>query len=78
MGKLFVTHAFFYFSVDPNEPYDLKEAFDIVEPYNDDIPWPTGNCSDFQPTTKDFFQCCEKLTHGILNLISYGLKLEVS
>ncbi|XP_028407443.1 2-oxoglutarate-dependent dioxygenase htyE-like [Dendronephthya gigantea] len=62
--------------VDPDEPYDLKEAFDIVRPYDDDIPWPTGNCSDFQEITKDFFQCCEKLSHGILDLIAHGLKLD--
>ena len=65
-------------SLDPNEPYDLKEAYDIVEPYNNDLPWPTGGCSDFHETVKNFYQTCEKLTHGILDLISYGLKLKVN
>ena len=65
-------------SVDPNEPYDFKEAYDIMEPYNDDIPWPAGSCSDFHETVKNFYQRCDKLSHAILDLISYGLKLEVS
>ncbi len=57
--------------------HDLKEAYDIVEPYNDDIPWPAGGCSDFHETVKNFYQTCEKLTHGILDLISSGLNLKV-
>lgn len=65
-------------SVDPNEPNDFKEAYDVMEPYNDDIPWPTGSCSDFHKTVKNFYKKCDKLSHAILNLISYGLKLEVS
>ena len=65
-------------SVDPNEPYDLKEAYDIMEPYNDDIPWPTGCCSVFHETVKNFYRRCGKLSHAFLDLISHGLKLEVN
>ena len=62
--------------VDPNTPSDFKEAFDISEPFNNDIPWPHGQCSDFQPNVSSFFHSCEKLSLRILDLIALGLKLE--
>ena len=65
------------FRVDANTPADLKEAFDISEPFNNEIPWPVGECSDFHPTVENFFHACEKLSLGILDLITLGLRLEV-
>ena len=69
--------TFLFFRVDPSEPTDFKEAFDICELLNDDIPWPDEECSDFKPTVRSFFNTCEKLTHGILDMIAVGLQLEV-
>jgi isopenicillin N synthase-like dioxygenase len=65
------------FRIDPSKPTDFKEAFNVTEPYNDQIPWPSGECSDFKPTVNSFFHTCEKLALGVLDLISLGLKLEV-
>ena len=63
-------------TIDPSKPTDFKEAFNATEPFNDDIPWPDFECSDFRPTLNNFFHICEKLTHAILDLVSLGLKLE--
>lgn len=62
--------------VDPNEPYDFKEAYDIEKPYDTELPWPDGECSDFREKVENFYHTCEKLSHGILDLISHGLQLQ--
>ncbi len=66
-----------FFRLDTSKNMDFKEAFNVTEPYNDQIPWPTGECSDFKPTVNSFFRTCEKLALAVLNVISVGLKLEV-
>ena len=71
------TQIFFLFRLDTSKPTDFKEAFNVTEPFNNEIPWPGGQCSNFQPTVSSFFQTCEKLSLGILDLIALGLKLEV-
>ena len=65
------------FRLDTSKPTDFKEAFNVTEPFNNEIAWPGGECSDFKPTVNNFFQTCEKLTLGILDLIALGLKLQV-
>ena len=62
--------------LDTSKPTDYKEAFNVTEPFNNEIPWPGGECSNFQTTVSSFFQTCEKLSLGILDLIALGLKLE--
>ncbi|XP_046859378.1 proline hydroxylase buaE-like isoform X1 [Xenia sp. Carnegie-2017] len=63
--------------VDPNELYELKEAYHIVEPYNENVSWPMdGSGGEFQEIVKDFYERCENLSHAILQLISYGLNIQ--
>ncbi|XP_028411070.1 2-oxoglutarate-dependent dioxygenase htyE-like [Dendronephthya gigantea] len=64
-------------TTDPSKPTDFKEAFNITEPFNDEIPWPdAGDCSDFRFTMNRFFDLCKNLSHKIMYLISLGLKLK--
>ena len=64
-----------FIRLDPNDPCDHKEAYDLMDISNKNRPWPPG---DFRETTQNFYNHCEKLTLTVLDLISYGLNLEVS
>ena len=58
-------------------PGDFKEVFNIMEPHNDNLPWPVVDRSTFKETVGEFFHTCRELSLRILDLISLGLELKV-
>ena len=63
-----------FLRLDPNDPCDHKEAYDLMDIFNEKRPWPSV---DFRKIARNFYNRSEKLALTVLDLISFGLNLEV-